>query len=164
MEPLEHSSSWLMGYFQYSTYTQCISMRRRQQSGRYSAPALPTTTAPPQNVPLSPLMRLVAPRVAAAALDGGRSWWMGRRMVHHRQRQKWARITGPKLSAQESFSTQRHGGKPKEGNPRMQRIGKERWVALRIKIKRKPRLELQVKIFNWFLPATAFDCVFYFDY
>ena len=102
MEPLEHSSSWLMGYFQYSTYTQCISMRRRQQSGRYSAPALPTTTAPPQNVPLSPLMRLVAPRVAAAALDGGRSWWMGRRMVHHRQRQKWARITGPKLSAQKT--------------------------------------------------------------
>jgi hypothetical protein len=26
----------------------------------------------------------------------------------------------------ESFSTHRHGGKPKEGNPRMQRIGRER--------------------------------------
>ena len=51
---------------------QCIFMRRRQHSGRYSAPALPTTAALPQNVPLSPLMRLVAPRVAAAALNGGR--------------------------------------------------------------------------------------------
>ncbi len=47
-------------------------LRRRQQSGRYSAPEPPTTTALPQNVPLSLLMRLVAPRVAAAALDGGR--------------------------------------------------------------------------------------------
>jgi hypothetical protein len=61
-----------MGYFQYFAYTQCILMRRRQQSGRYSALALPTTTSLPQNIPLSPLMRLIAPHVVAAALDGGR--------------------------------------------------------------------------------------------
>jgi hypothetical protein len=41
------------------------------QNGRYSAPEPPTTAALPQNVPLSPLMRLVAPRVVEAALDGG---------------------------------------------------------------------------------------------
>jgi hypothetical protein len=42
------------------------------QNSRYSALALPTTTALPQIVPLSPLMRLVAQCVAVAALDGGR--------------------------------------------------------------------------------------------
>ena len=56
----------------FDLYTVYIDAAAKQ-SGRYSAPALPTTTAPPQNVPLSPLMRLVAPRVAEAALDGGRS-------------------------------------------------------------------------------------------
>ena len=61
---------------------QCKLLRRRQQSGRYSAPEPPTTAALPQNVPLSPLMRLVAPRVAAAALDGGRPWWMRRGRSH----------------------------------------------------------------------------------
>ena len=52
---------------------------------------------------------------------------------------------------EESFSTQRHGGKPKEGNPRIQRIGRERSVALRIKSGKKPRLELQVKIVKYLL-------------
>jgi hypothetical protein len=46
-------------------------MQQRQQSGRYSAPVLPTTTAPPQNILLSPLMRLAAPRVAAAVMMNG---------------------------------------------------------------------------------------------
>jgi hypothetical protein len=86
----------LDGVFPNSAYIQCILMRRRQQSGRYSAPALPTTTAPPQNVPLSPLMRLVAPRVAAAALDGGRPWeWGRRRVTIVNDKKEWARITGP---------------------------------------------------------------------
>ena len=45
----------------------------------HSSPEPPPTTALPQNVPMSPLMRLVALRVAAAALDGGRPWWMRQR-------------------------------------------------------------------------------------
>jgi hypothetical protein len=58
------------GVFPNSAYLQCKLLQRPTQNGCYSAPALPTTTALPQIVPLSPLMSLVAPRVAAAALDG----------------------------------------------------------------------------------------------
>jgi hypothetical protein len=36
----------------------------------------------------------------------------------------------------ESFSTQRDGGKPKEGNRESPQIGRERWVALALKLKR----------------------------
>jgi hypothetical protein len=60
------------GVFRNSAYLQCKLLRRPMQNSRYSALALPTTTALPQIVPLSPLMRLVAQCVAVAALDGGR--------------------------------------------------------------------------------------------
>jgi hypothetical protein len=60
------------GVFPNLAYIQCKLLWQLTQNGRYSASALPTTTALPQNVPLSLLMRLVAPRVAAATLDGGR--------------------------------------------------------------------------------------------
>jgi hypothetical protein len=60
-----------MGYFQYSAYTQCKLMQWRQQSGCYSALALPTTAAlPPECSPES--ADEIAPRIAAAALDVGR--------------------------------------------------------------------------------------------
>jgi len=72
-------------FLSYHLYT-AKSWWLRQQSGRYSSPEPPTTTALPQKIPLSPLMRLVAPRVAEAALDGVRPWWMGRRTVRHRSR------------------------------------------------------------------------------
>ena len=49
----------------------------------------------------------------------------------------------------ESFSTQRDGGKPKEGNRESPQIERERWVALRIKTKKKLRLQLQVSIVKY---------------
>lgn len=63
----------------------------------------------------------------------------------------WRHVLPLAMDPWESFSTQRHGGKPKEGNPRIQRIGRERSVALRIKSGKKPRLELQVKIVKYLL-------------
>ena len=60
------------GVFPNLAYIQCKLLWRLTQSGRYSALEPPMTATLPQNVPLSPLMRLVALRGAAAALDGGR--------------------------------------------------------------------------------------------
>jgi hypothetical protein len=66
-ESLEHSSGWLMGYFQYSLSYSVI-VQQLTQSGRYSAPALPTrTTAPPQNHPTESANNLDC----IAALNGG---------------------------------------------------------------------------------------------
>jgi hypothetical protein len=60
------------GVYPISNLLHSKLLPRRQQSGCYSAPELSTTAALPQNVPLSLLMRLVAQRIAAATLDGGR--------------------------------------------------------------------------------------------
>jgi hypothetical protein len=57
------------GVFPNLAYIQCKLLWRLTQSGRYSAPALPTTTALPQNVPLSPPVMLIASQY------GGRSGW-----------------------------------------------------------------------------------------
>jgi hypothetical protein len=71
------------GVFPISNLLQCKLLWRLTQSGRYSSPELPTTAAPPQNHPPSPLMRLIASR------HGGLSEWQpfmdewGRRMVHN---------------------------------------------------------------------------------